>query len=83
MIRAATMVLEPLLALGAQAQVVSDLRDGSGGVSAGREHARANRLGAYVRDCSKRGANFGGDPVALARAIADLRAHLIETIGAR
>lgn len=43
----------------------------------------ADRIGAYLRDCTKRGANFGGDPAALARAIGDLRAHLIATIGAR
>lgn len=43
----------------------------------------ADRIGAYLRECSKRGASFGGNPAALARAVEDLRAHLVATIGAR
>lgn len=43
----------------------------------------AERIGAYLRECSKRGASFGGNPAALARAVEDLRAHLVATIGAR
>jgi dienelactone hydrolase len=42
-----------------------------------------DRIGAYLRECSKRGAHFGGNPAALARATEDLRAHLAATIGAR
>jgi len=41
------------------------------------------RINGYLRECSKRGAHFGGNPAALARAVEDLRAHLIATIGAR
>lgn len=43
----------------------------------------ADRIGAYLRECSKRGASFGGNPAALARATEDLRAHLAATLGAR
>lgn len=43
----------------------------------------ADRIGAYLRECMKRGAHFGGNPAALARATEDLRAHLVATIGAR
>jgi dienelactone hydrolase len=42
-----------------------------------------DRIGAYLRECTKRGAHFGGNPAALARATEDLRAHLAATIGAR
>ena len=41
------------------------------------------RIGGYLRSCATRGASFGGNPAALARATEDLRAHLIATIGAR
>ena len=43
----------------------------------------ADRINAYLRQCSKRGAHFGGNPAALAHAAEDLRAHLMSTIGAR
>jgi dienelactone hydrolase len=42
----------------------------------------ADRINTYLRECSKRGAHFGGNPAALARAVEDLRAHLAATIGA-
>jgi hypothetical protein len=41
------------------------------------------RIGAYLRSCATRGAHFGGNPAALARAVEDVRAHLSATIGAR
>lgn len=41
------------------------------------------RIGAYLRGCMTRGAHFGGNPEALARAVTDVRAHLMATIGAR
>lgn len=42
-----------------------------------------DRIGAYLRDCMRRGAHFGGNQAALARATEDLRAHLAAAIGAR